>query len=419
MIATPTFDIKLHPKQALVFNDPARFKVMVCGRRFGKSQALKAEIIKEAFTKPKSNIWYVAPTYGMAKRIMWLELKEIIPSHFIAAKSEVDLIITLKNGSQICLFGCDNPDNLRGSGVNLLCLDEYQDFKPGIFEKVLFATLTDRRGRAVIAGTPKQYNLLYELYIRGQDKDWRKQGWRSWQFITADNPFIPRDEIEAARRNLDEKSFQQEYEAQFTNMSGKVYYAFNRKHHASEFLPFNPDLPIWIGQDFNINPMSTVVMQPQPNGQVWVVEEFNIKDCSTHELAEVLDRRFFRPDLKRKIEIYPDPAGGSRGHTRGESDFDIMRQQGFRKLFYRRKHPPVADRINAVNRLLMTASGETRLFISNSCKHLIDSLEQTVYKEGTREINKKMGVEHMSDALGYPIEFRFPVQKRQYYGISR
>ena len=419
MVTLPSLDIKLHPAQAKVFNDPSRFKVMVCGRRFGKTQGLKAEIIKEAFTIPKSTIWYVAPTYKQAKRLMWSELKQAIPPQFIKKKSEVELILELWNGSTIALFGVDKPDGLRGSGINLLCMDEYQDFKPEIFEKVLYPTLTDRRGRVVVAGTPKSFNLLYDLYMRGFDAEWKKHGWKSWQFVTADNPFIPRDEIEAARRNLDPKSFDQEYLASFETMQGKVYYAFDRKYHAKDFLPFNPALPIWIGQDFNIDPMSTVVLQPQPNGQIWVVDELCLKNTSTHEVAEALENKFFKPELKKLIEIYPDPAGSARGHTRGESDLDILRQQGFRKIFYKRKHPLVADRINSVNRMFMTASGESKLYISSHCKELIKSLEQTIYKEGSREVNKKLGTEHMADALGYPIEFRFPVTKKQYYGVSR
>lgn len=416
---TPKLNIRLHPAQAQVFNDSARFKVMVCGRRFGKTQGLKAEIIKEAFTIPNSVIWYVAPTYKQAKRLMWSELKQTIPHNFISYKSEVELILHLKNGSTIALFGVDKPDGLRGSGVNLLCMDEYQDFKPEIFEKVLYPTLTDRRGRVVVAGTPKSYNLLYDLYMRGFDPEWKKHGWKSWQFVTADNPFIPRDEIEAARRNVDQKSFNQEYLASFETMQGKVYYAFDRKRHCSRFLPFNPKLPIWIGQDFNIDPMSSVIIQPQPSGEIWVVDEIFRANCSTAELAEILEDKFFRSELKKKIEIYPDPAGASRGHTRGESDLDILRQQGFRRIFYKKKHDLVSDRVNSVNRMLMTASGDTRLFISNHCKELIKSLEQTIYKEGSREVNKKLGTEHMADALGYPMAFRFPVQKKQYYGLSR
>jgi hypothetical protein len=418
MVSVPSFDLRLHPAQAQVFHNPARFKVMVCGRRFGKTQGLKAEMIKEAFTRPGAVIWYVAPTYKQAKRLMWKELKEAIPKSFIKKTSEVDLIMELKNKSSISLFGVDKPDGLRGSGVNLLCMDEYQDFNSEeIFTKVLYPTLTDRRGRCVVAGTPKSYNLLYDLYMRGEDPAWKKDGWKSWQFVTADNPFIPRDEIDAARRNLDPKSFNQEFMASFETMQGKVYYAFDRKLHASQFLPFNPSLPIWIGQDFNIDPMSSVIIQPQPSGEIWVVDEIHMRNASTHELSETIENKFFR--YKRNIEIYPDPAGAARGHTRGESDLDILRQMGYRKIFYKRKHPLVADRINAVNRMFMTASGESRMFVSSNCTNLIRSLEQTIYKEGSREVNKKLGNEHMADAIGYPIEFRFPVKKVQIYGVSR
>lgn len=378
-----------------------------------------SEIIFQALSKPNQKIWYVAPTYKQAKRLMWDELKKKIPKKFVKKFWEVELRMLLRNGSEISLFGADKPDGLRGSSLDLLCLDEYQDFKPGIFEKVLYPMLSDRRGRVVVAGTPKSYNLLYDLYIRGETPEWQKQGWKSWQFLTSDNPFIPLDEIEAARANLDPKSFRQEYMASFESVSGKVYYAFDRKLHASRFLPFNPKLPIWLGQDFNIDPMSTVVIQPQPNGQLWVVDEFHLPNTSTHELAEHLENRFFKPEIKKMVEIYPDPAGAFRGHTRGESDLDILRQMGFRKIYHRRKHPPVADRINAVNRMLMTASGDVQLFISNNCKELIKSLEQTIYKEGSRQVNKKLGTEHMADALGYPLEFRFPVIKKQIYGISR
>jgi hypothetical protein len=202
-------------------------------------------------------------------------------------------------------------------------------------------------------------------------------------------------------------------------MQGKVYYTFNRQKHAKQFLPFNPTLPIWVGQDFNLDPMSVVIMQPQPDGSIWVVDEICERNANTAEIAEKLEQKFYKQELRRKVEIYPDPAGSSRGHTRGESDLDILRQKGFRKLFYHRKHPPVADRINAVNRMFMTAAGETRLYVSSHCKHLISSLEQTIYKEGTREVNKKLGTEHMADALGYPTHFRFPVKKHQYFGISR
>jgi phage terminase large subunit-like protein len=202
MSTVPAFDIKLHPKQAEVYLDKSRFKVMVCGRRFGKTVLCLIEILSQALGKPNQVIWYVAPTYKQAKRLMWDELKKQVPEKFVKKTYEVELRMILKNGSEISLFGVDKPDGLRGSKLDLLCMDEYQDFRPGIFEMVLYPTLADKRGRVVVAGTPKSYNLLYELYARGIDDVWKKRGWRSWSFKTLDNPFIPKDEIENARLNL-------------------------------------------------------------------------------------------------------------------------------------------------------------------------------------------------------------------------
>src|ERR1700682_2167481 len=121
----------------------------------------------------------------------------------------------------------------------------------------------DRRGRAVFCATPKAFTFLYELYQLGQNPTLDTKGiWKSWQFPTITSPFIPQAEIDAARADMDERSFRQEFEATFESMSGRAYYNFDPRTHLGKY-NFNPHLPIWVGQDFNINPMSTVVPQPQ------------------------------------------------------------------------------------------------------------------------------------------------------------
>jgi hypothetical protein len=264
--------------------------------------------------------------------------------------------------------------------------------------------------------TPKAYNFLYDLYSLGQDEKNRAMGrWMSWQFPTITSPFIPEEEIEAARRDMDEKSFAQEFLASFETMAGRVYHAFERKTHVRA-CPFNPNLPIWIGQDFNIDPMSSVILQPQPNGEVWAVGEVSLRSSNTAETVEELERRFWRQ--KDQITVFPDPAGGYRQHARGDTDLDIFREAGFMKIKYRRRHPPVADRVNSVNRMLKSADGSIRLYVDPVCEQLIESLEQTIYKPGGRDIDKDASVEHMADALGYPIEFQFPIRKVEVAGIS-
>jgi hypothetical protein len=409
-------NLSLHEKQWQVHRSPARFRVVVAGRRWGKTALSRVEMIKWAAKKKRQKVWYVAPSYRMAKQIMWTDLLEAIPRRWVRKINETTLSITLINGSRIELKGADKPDSLRGVGIDFIVLDEFQDMTEETWTKVLRPTLADRGGSAIFIGTPKAYNYLYTVYKNGQDAKLRARGiWESWQFPTITSPFIPPAEIEAARKDMDEKSFKQEFLASFEVMSGRVYYPFDRQVHVGKY-EFNPNLPIWVGMDFNIDPMSTVVFQPQKNGEVWAVDEVVLFGSNTEEVCDELDKRYWKH--QNNITVYPDPAGGQRQHARGETDLDILREKGFRKIKYRRKHPFVADRVNAVNRLLRAADGTVKLRIDERCKHFINSLEQTIYKPGSRDIDKDAGTEHSADAAGYAIEIEFPVRKIEIGGIS-
>lgn len=408
--------LKLHPRQMDVYRSGSRFRVVVAGRRWGKTALARLLMITRA-KKRKSKIWYVAPTYKMAKQIMWVDLLEAIPRRWIRKINETTLAITLVNGTRIELKGADKADSLRGVGVDFLVLDEFQDMDEETWTKVLRPTLADRRGHAIFIGTPKAYNYLYELYKKGQDEtNVERNLWQSWQFPTITSPFIPISEIEAARADMDEKSFKQEFEASFETMSGRVYYPFDRSEHVGSF-DFNPKLPIWVGMDFNIDPMSTVIYQPQRDGTIWAVDEIVLFGSNTEEICEELEKRYWRQQVQ--VVIYPDPAGGQRQHARGETDLDILREKGFKRLKFRRKHPMVADRVNAVNRMLRAADGSVRMRIDAKCKHFINALEQTIYKKGTRDVDKAAGVEHSADAGGYCIELEFPIHKIEVGGMSR
>lgn len=412
----PKINLKLHHGQAEVSRSQARFRVLVAGRRFGKSHLSKIEIIKAARGRGKRSIWYVAPTFNMAREIMWDELLDAIPAGWIKKTNETRLEIRLINGTVIRLKGADRPDTLRGRELYFLVADEFQDFRPDVWEKVLYPTLARTKGRALIIGTPKSYNHFYEAYRKGQDPRNRASGqWMSWQFPTIMSPFFPPSEIENARKNMDPKSFRQEFEASFETMAGRVYYAFNRSEHVGKY-PFNSRLPIIVGQDFNVDPMSTVIMQQQPNGEVWVVDEICLPSSNALETCEELDRRYFR--YKSAITIYPDPAGSNRSSSRGESDLDIFREKGYRRLIYKRKHPLVADRVATVNGMFKTADGSIRLRVDERCRKLIEGLEQTIYKPGSPQVDKSQGFDHMPDALGYPIHYLFGNRYKAIKGVS-
>jgi hypothetical protein len=229
------------------------------------------------------------------------------------------------------------------------------------------------------------------------------------------SPFFPPSEIAFARAHLDPKSFRQEFEASFESMSGRVYYAFDRHKHVGKY-PFNPRLPIIIGQDFNVDPMSSVIMQVQPNGDIWIVDEICLPSSNAEETCQEIDRRYFRH--KNSITLYPDPAGGNRSSSRGESDLDVFRERGFKKILYKKKHPLVADRVAVVNSMFKSADGTARMFVDESCLKLIESLEQTIYKSGTPQVDKSMGMEHMADALGYPIHYLYGQRFKKLIGYK-
>lgn len=422
-MVNPIASLKLHRLQKVVMNDPHRFRVVVAGRRWGKTQVSKISLIKYAASKQKQLIWYVAPTYSMARDLMWKPLKAAMPKEWIKSVHETRMEMILINGSEISLKGADKPDSLRGVGLHFVVIDEAQDIKEETWEEVLMPTLATTNGRALFIGTPKSYNWLYHRFRLGERgpmvKDHRGRlvpnEWMSWQFPTITSPFIPRKEIEARRRDMDPRSFRQEFEASFETMSGRVYYPFDRNEHVGDY-PFNPRLPIYIGMDFNIDPMSSIIIQEQPNGEIWVVDEAVMYGSNVQETADELARRYFRH--MNQITIYPDPAGNNRNHDRGETSLQVLEEAGFKRIAFKRKHPAVQDRVNAVNRLLRTAEGDIRLRVNSSCRKFIDSLEQTVYKEGTNEVDKKQGAEHATDAFGYYADYRHPMRKHKILGVS-
>lgn len=423
MAAPICTSLKVHAGQSIVMNDKRRFRVVVAGRRWGKTQVSKISIVIAAASKPHQLVWYVAPTYQMARQIMWDDLRLSIPREWIIKMNETRMEIYLHNGSKIQLKGADKPDTLRGVGLNLVVIDEAQDVKKETWEEVLQPTLATTNGQALFIGTPKAYNWLYDKWRMGQRGDTYldEKGrvvlndWRSWQFPTITSPFIPRSEIEARRRDMDSRSFKQEFEASFESMSGRVYYNFHRTTHVGDF-EFNPHEPIFIGMDFNIDPMSCVVLQEKANGEIWAIDEIVQFSSNAEEASEEIMRRYYK--YANQISVFPDPAGNNRNHDRGESSLDVLRDQGLKNLYFKRKHPAVQDRVASVNRLLLSADGQIRLRVNKKCLRLIDSLEQTIYKPGSRDVDKTQGVEHVTDALGYYTDFRHPVRKALLLGIE-
>lgn len=389
--------------QDTIAQDQHRFRVVVAGRRFGKTHLSIRELCYHA-RKPMSEVWYVAPTYRQAKQIVWRKLKHKLQDLKWTQKvNESELTITLKNGSNISLKGADNADSLRGIGLDMLVLDEFADIDPEAWYEVLRPTLADKQGKALFIGTPKGMgNWAHDLYTMPLEQPGQ---WASFQYTTIEGGNVKPEEIEAARKDLDERTFRQEFLATFETYAGRIYYAFDRKDNCQP--PEHIDLSIvYIGMDFNIDPMSAVVAVRQGDN-LYVIDEIRMFSSNTTEIVEEIKSRYG----KSKVFVYPDPAGAARKSSAGGvTDHTILSNSGF-VVKAPRAHTPVRDRINAVNSRLKDSTGIRHLFIHPKCKYTIEGLERHTYKEGTSQPDKDSGYDHMMDALGYMVDYMFPVRK--------
>ena len=398
--------------QQKIVNDTSRFRVVIAGRRFGKTHLAIRELCYHA-RDPNKEVWYVAPTYRQAKMITWKKLREkIVDLRWAKKINESELSILLKNNSTIALKGADNYDSLRGVGLDFLVMDEFADIDPEAFYETLRPTLADKMGKALFIGTPKGIgNWAHDLYQMPLDNS---DSWSSYQFTTIDGGNVPPEEIEQAKKDLDERTFRQEYLATFETFAGRIYYSFERVHNVRE-TEYDTSV-LYVGIDFNVSPMSAVVAVRQGDS-MYVIDEIRMFSSNTQETVDEIKSRY----PTSKIWCYPDPAGSQRKTSAGGvTDITILQNSGW-VVKAPRTHTPVRDRINAVNSRLCDSTGVRHLSVSPRCKYTIEGLERQTYKEGTSQPDKDSGYDHMNDALGYMIDYLFPIKRdrEEYTGPKR
>jgi len=393
----------LNNAQTAVASSESRFRTFVAGRRTGKTFLSVRELARFA-RHPNKRIVYIAPTYQMCRDIIWKDIQtKLNRLNWIAKTNESRLELTLVNGSTISLRSGDNPDSLRGGGYDFVVFDETQDLKPELWYEVVRPALSAQKppGSALFAGTPKGFNWFHDLYLLGKNED---PDWSSFQYTTLEGGQVPASEVEAAKRDLDERTFRQEYMASFETYSGVIAYNFSDDH----IVKWNrqPIKQVLIGMDFNVQPMSAAIMVRSETG-LHVVDEIVMQSSNTSEMCEEIKNRY--PGIQ--TFVFPDPSGKARKTSAGgKTDHNILENAGF-IVKARNAHPAVKDRINALNSLLINTNGDKRLLVDPSCRETIKCLKRHVYKEGTMVVDKSTGVDHQFDALSYAVEFLYPVTK--------
>jgi hypothetical protein len=398
----------LTPAQEEVFYCDARFRILVAGRRFGKTYLSLTELIKAANAKNKL-AWYVGPSYRQAKSIAWKPLKHLSRELWAARPNESELRIELRSGGTICLRGADNYDSLRGNGLDFLVLDEFALIAPEAWPEVLRPALADKMGRALLTGTPRGHDHFYDLFEAAKDQD----HWRTFQFTTEQGGNVKPAEIACATRELDERTYRQEFQASFENVTaGRVYYAFERAGNVAK-THYNPRLPLFWSLDFNVNPMCSVIGQ-KDGKWLEVLHEMALPDSHTLAACEEFHKRVSHWGRRLAVHVFGDASGNGRHTSASRTDWQIVRETlggyGYNVTFrVPSVNPPVKDRVNCVNAMLCNQAGERRIVIDESCKELIKDLEQVTWDADS--LDKSDGKRsHMSDALGYVISREFGMQ---------
>ena len=207
----------LHEGQKSVANSTSRFKVLSAGRRWGKTRLGVWLCLEKAWTGGRA--WWVAPTYAMALE-GWKDLRQIGLEHGVIVKEAERTIITATGGS-VSVRSADNPDRLRGAGLDFIVLDECAFMKEQTWREVLRPTLTERQGGALFISTPRGFNWFEQIYNDAEKLD----DWDRWQLPTETNPFVPLDELAIARKEIGSYLYSQEYEAKFVELSGGMFQA--------------------------------------------------------------------------------------------------------------------------------------------------------------------------------------------------
>lgn len=391
--------MNLTQAQAQIAVDLHRFRVLCCGRRFGKT-TLAIDQIKGRASIPNSRIAYIAPTYQQARDIAWEQLKRDC-SQAAASINESRLEIRLINGSLIILRGWEAIETLRGQFFDLIVLDEVAMFKNfwRIWEEVIRPTLTDTKGEGLFISTPKGFNHFYELFNKESGIGWDDgpdSDFKSFHFTTYDNTHIPVEEIEKARRELTSDRFAQEYLADFRKTEGLVYKEFDRDRHIIDPTKLKERLGAnfqWkemiLGVDFGFtNPSAVLSIYRDGSDSYFILDEWYERGKTDVEVVEYVSA------LKAN-RVYADPAAAGA--------VEELRRHKVNVREVVKGKDSIKNGIDRVRELFKA----NKLFISSTCKNVIMELETYSYADKKPFHNENEDPikenDHAMDAMRYAL----------------
>ncbi len=334
-----------------------------------------------------------------------------------------DGIITFRNGCFVVTRSLDNYNDIRGAEYGWAWIDETRDTPLKAWE-VLIGRLRDPKSDnwqiRITTTPPEGYSWLYEIFvekIEQLNKDEDGNFFEYYKIIyarTEDNiNGLPKDYINTLVRSYDKETAQTELYGRFViSKTGNIYKYYEPNIHEEDEIGYEPDLPIGLAFDFNVNPMS-VAMVHFFKDEIIVFDEIVMGTSITEDVCMEFRHRY--PNHSAGLIIYGDATGRRAGTRSTKNDYNIIEDclgdyPGF-EMRVPVSNPPVRDRISRVNSMLMNVLRETKLYHSKKCEKLKDDFTKLRYKKGTNEIDKDkdLKLSHISDALGYAICYEYPV----------
>jgi PBSX family phage terminase large subunit len=376
--------------QKIIVEDKHRFRVVRAGRRVGKTTVATLEMLGMASQQSKRNIIYLATTYQQARDICWATLKSLAENAITKLnESRLEVEIKSKDGgsSTITLRGWENIDTLRGQKVDFIILDEVASMKNfwENWQEIIRPALTDTKGQALFISTPKGYNHFYDLCnLELKDLDFK-----SFHFSSYDNPNLPVEEIEKAKKELTDDRFAQEYLAEFKKTEGLVYKEFQRDIHIYEKRVSDDITDVIAGVDFGFtNPCAVITILKDYSGHYWIEEEwYKIMQTEAQIVEYVNSKRFNK--------VYPDPENPSA--------IEQMRRQGVNVREVIKNKDSIIQGIQRIRELLK----QGKLHINKNCVNTIMEFETYSYPDKDDMQNAKelpiKDNDHALDAIRYVI----------------
>ncbi len=394
-------DKLLHPPHQEIFLDQSRFRVVAAGRRFGKSFLSVYILLRQAYSTPKGLYYFISPTFSQSRSIIWDVLKEKCIPELIAKINESRLEIELVNGAKIILKSSDRSSSMRGVSLNGVVMDEVSSFRDftDTWQKIIRPALSDKQGFALFISSPSGRDHLYDLYQEAKTLP----DWNSFQFTTIDGGYVPAAEIEAAKKDMDIKSFRSEFLATFESWDGLVVPDFTREMHFIHDFKLGDDETVLCGIDLNVMNMSCACCVYR-NGTIVCFDEL-MGDRDTPSLVKSILRRF----PNHKVITYPDASASQRSSIGAEKTSVTLLKEHF-VVKKRSRNPLHKDRAAAFNAMVLSGDGTVRFRITPNCKSVIESLEKFSYDEDGKF--DKSGYDHAYDGLTYCCYFFSPLTKR-------